>query len=226
MSDYALMSDEELAGWQRYYARRRALVDEELIEDQPAMTASELAACHPYLRLLLVKRGAHLAAPVAVVRERARAYYDAQLATIAREETCRQRAAAQGVMASAGRRVPDAVLAAIKRAIRLDGAVENETSVRLGRLSHNQERRGACPFCEVASDPFVVHLADPDDEWYWCHACNQHGDVITLTAEIYGVTWREAVTILAQRCALTWPPAPPGPPAPDRFLARARGSNA
>lgn len=199
------MTDAELAAALAFYARRRALVEEEVTEARPALTASDLAGCHPTLRAELVRRGRHVAVAVAELRDNARAYYDVRLGDLTHERARRQRAVARGA-AGDGLRVPDEVIHEIKRRIRLDGAFEQETQTRLGRVSAAHERRGACPFCGVRADPFTVHLANSGDEWYWCHACNQHGDVITLTAEVYELPWRDTVALLAQRCGIDWPP--------------------
>lgn len=208
-------TDEELARERRFLERRLALVDHEITAGRRAMTAAELAACVPSLRALLVERDAHLATPVAVLRDNARAFYRVQLEGLAREERRRRRAAERGVPRDTpARAVPDEVLAAIKRAIRLDGALLHEAEVQLGPPGRRQERRGRCPSCHTGADAFIVHLADPDDEWFYCQVCNQTGDVIDLVELVYRVSFREAVAILAPHCGVDWPPRPPSPPGP------------
>ncbi|HET8627795.1 MAG TPA: hypothetical protein VFL91_10270 [Thermomicrobiales bacterium] len=209
---FADPTDDDLARWTRYYERRLALVDEETVAGLPAVTPEDLGACSLPWLAYFQRRGLPPAMSREELRDSTAAYYEAQLVELRHEDLRRRRAAARGV-AREGNRVPDEVLDAIRRAIRLDGAYELETGLALRPPDAASQRRGPCPFCGVKGDlgPFYVHLADPDDEWWYCHACDLHGDLFDLVRQVYRVDFRRAVMILAPRCGIAWPPAPPSP---------------
>ena len=138
----------------------------------------------------------------------------------------RRRARAQGVPL-ADRRFSDAFLADLRHRINLDGLIEHEAGIALGRRSSSGCRRGPCPFCGAAgeSQAFAVYLDDPDAERFVCFKCGQKGNVFAAIGLIYGVGFRAAVELLAARCGVATPePARPGVPAQDRYLRAARGA--
>lgn len=218
---YATMYRDELVRWLHFYERRLALVDDEISAPLPGLSVADLAACTPSLRAALVKLGRHTPLPVAEARQSAREYLTVQRDDLRRELASRDRAVQRGALdAHPEGRVPQEVLDRIKEQISLVGAVEHESSTRLGPETARGERRGACPFCGVASQPFVVHTADPHDEWWHCHACGQHGDVIDFTMDVYDQPFRTAVELLARRCGLDWPPRAKGKAVDILALAR------
>lgn len=209
-NEYQYLYRDELERLVQFYERRIALFDEECGAPPPPMTIADLKQCHPTIRAAAVAGG--LARPLTDA-DRARwrdsnlAFVTMQLEKYRRELASRKRAAQRGALdAHPDGRVPQEVIDQIKQRISLVGAVEHESDTRLGRETARGERRGSCPLCGVSSQPFLVHTADPHDEWFWCHACGQHGDVIDFTMFVYNQPFRTAVVLLAQRCGIDWPP--------------------
>lgn len=223
---WSVMRDDELLHWRDFYATRAALADEEIAEGLPALGPDELRRYGPQLRAWLVARGGHLAVPAEDLRASTVAYCRALVDEADRERSRRLRTAHLRVTTGTPQ-FPADWLADLKRRVNLDGAIEHECGVALGRLTAAKQRRGACPFCHasVFSQAFAVYLADPDDEGYWCFSCGEHGDAIALIEAVHRVPFRAAVEILAARCGLALPPglAPPAPPAQGRLLQLARG---
>ena len=55
---------------------------------------------------------------------------------------------------------------------------------------------GLCPFHQEKTPSFNV---DPDKRVFYCHGCNQGGSIFTFIEKVDGVTFPEAVEVLAQR---------------------------
>lgn len=215
MSDALLgfreMRPDELADWHDYYRTSLATLDEEIIEDLPGMTSEELARLGPAMLVHVAERGLDLPIPAAELRESTRAVLTEHLAALEREQGRRARATELGVPL-ADRRFTDDFLADLRRRVNLDGVIEHESGIALGRRASNGSRRGPCPFCGAAPDSqaFAVYLKDPDAERYVCFKCGAKGNVFTAIQLIYRVGFRAAVEILASRCGVT-PPEPPQP---------------
>lgn len=223
---FGAMREDELRHWRDFYATRVALAEGEITEGLPALTPDELRRYGLPLRAWLVARGGHLAVSAEALRASTVAFLRARVDEADRERSRRLRTA--HLRATTGLpQFPADWLADLKRRVNLDGVIEHECGVALGRLTASKQRRGACPFCHAsaASGAFCVYLADPDDEGYWCFACGEHGDAIALIEAVYRVPFRAAVEILAAHCGLALPPGltPPAPPAQDRLLQLARG---
>lgn len=99
----------------------------------------------------------------------------------------------------------------LKRRVALDQLCEHELGARLGKLTGGT-RRGPCPICRAGersgSAPFVVYLADPDDQHYTCHACHAGGDAINAIRQAYGESFPQAVERLCAHGGIPVPPAP------------------
>lgn len=221
------MGPDALADWEGYYRVSLATLDSDIAEDLPGMTREELERLSPTMLLHVAERGLDQPIPAAELRESTRAFLAEHLAALGRERARRDYAVAQGVTL-AERRYTDDFLADLKRRVNLDGLLEHEAGVALGRRSPGGSRRGLCPFCRSAPDAqaFAVYLQDPDAERFVCFKCGARGNAITAIMLIYGVGFRPAVEILAAKCGLA-PPEPPRPtpsPEQDRFLRAARGA--
>jgi hypothetical protein len=218
---WGVMRDDELVRWRDFYATRVALADAEITAGLPALTADELRRIAPALRAAFVSRGGHLAVSAEALRASTVAFLRARVDEADRERSRRLRTA--HLRATTGLpQFPADWLADLKRRVNLDGVIEHECGVALGRMTASKQRRGACPFCHAsaASGAFCVYLADPDDEAFWCFGCGEHGDAIALIEAVYRVPFRAAVEILAAHCGLALPiPADSGLPAPDPDLA-------
>jgi hypothetical protein len=222
LDHFGLMADDELLRWRDFYATRIALADEEIVEGLPALSADDLRRYGPELRAFIVARGGHLAVPAASLRASTVAYCRSLVDEADKERSRRLRIAHLRVTTGLPQ-FPADWLADLKRRVNLDGVIEHECDIRLGRRTAADQRRGPCPFCgaSAASQAFVVYLGDPDKEAYWCFACGVHGDAIALIEAVYRVPFRAAVEILAGHCGMT-PPIPPAtstPPAQDRYLS-------
>lgn len=226
LDHFGLMRDDELRNWRDFYAARVALADEEIAVGLPALDPADLRRYSPALRALVVARGGHLPVPADVLRAHSVEYCRSLVDEADRERQRRLRTA--HLRASTGLpQFPAEWLADLKRRVNLDGVIEHECGIALGRRTHADQRRGPCPFCGASarSEAFAVYLADPDREAYWCFACGAHGDAIALIEAVYRVPFRAAVEILAGHCGVPLPPglAEPAPLAQDRLLALARG---
>lgn len=143
------------------------------------------------------------------VRESTRAWLRTLIADAGAEDERRERAAELGVPRDA-RAFPVEFLAHLKASIRLDEMVAHELGALLGRQSKAGVRRGPCPLCKSSpdSDCFIVHLADPAEQWWYCFRCLAGGDAIDLIVQAYGDSFPDAVRRLAAHGHIPLP-APP-----------------
>ena len=67
---------------------------------------------------------------------------------------------------------------------------------------HGRIYRGLCPFHSEKTPSFTVY---PDTQSYYCFGCGAGGDIISFTKEINGLTYVEAVKMLAQQSGMPLP---------------------
>lgn len=209
MLGFREMGPDELADWHGYYRTSLARLDEEIVEDLPVMTREELLKLSPALLVFVAERGLDQPIPAAELRESTRAVLAEHLAALEREQGRRAATIATGVPL-ADRRFTDDFLADLRRRVNLDGVIEHECGVALGRRTHGGCRRGPCPFCGAKADSqaFAVWIDDPNAERFKCFKCGAKGNVFIAIQLVYRVGFRAAVEILAARCGLTPPESP------------------
>lgn len=66
---------------------------------------------------------------------------------------------------------------------------------------YGKDLLGLCPFHEEKTPSFRVH-----PEYFYCHGCHFHGDVIDLYAHIHGITKGRAIHALAREYGVTLQP--------------------
>jgi hypothetical protein len=152
----------------------------------------------------------------------------AQLVADGRAEALRRQRAGQLGVASEPSRFSEDFLAGLKSRVHLDGMIEAECGIALGRPSPKGSRRGPCPFCggDGRSDRFVVATGDEEDQFYYCFSCQASGDAINLLMQVHGHPFPTAVEVLAAICGVPLPDAAPAPPSQRRYLDLARGAGA
>ena len=194
---YEHLNDEELRHWHTYYRRRLALVEQDVAAEYPDLPPDELAA--------MIRSAAD--------------FYRCHVEACEHEEARRARAAQLGVPRDADHYAP-AFLADLKQRVDLGGLLEYELGARLGKANRRGERRGPCPLCKPSdrSDCLVVHLADPADQWWYCHRCGLTGDAIDAISAAYGLPFRQAVALLAEKGGIPLPEAPQTTQAPRSHL--------
>ena len=69
--------------------------------------------------------------------------------------------------------------------------------VRLRRAGRSY--KGLCPFHQEKTPSFNVN---PDKQVYFCHGCGASGSVFTFVQEVDGLSFPEAVEMLAHRCGV------------------------
>ncbi|HEX6537519.1 MAG TPA: CHC2 zinc finger domain-containing protein [Gemmatimonadaceae bacterium] len=111
---------------------------------------------------------------------------------------------------SDGARLPESVVADIKRRLDLGELVE-----RWGLTSLRKSGRalvGRCPFHDERSASFHVYTRDEDDQHYHCFGCGAHGDALDL-ARAHGpwLSFREAAEGLAALAGVSLPVAAAAP---------------
>ena len=83
-----------------------------------------------------------------------------------------------------------------------------EIEAVIGRRVHLQRRGprllGLCPFHAEKTPSFHVH---PDKGFFKCFGCGKAGDVLTFVQEIDGMTFIEALRLLADEAGVEWPAA-------------------
>jgi hypothetical protein len=227
---FGLMRQDELLHYRDLYAARLANLASEIADDRPPMSPAELRATNPRLRAYLLTSGATRGVPAAELRASTAAFLRGLIADAQAELDRRVRFAHVRTATAALPQFPKDWLADLKRRVHLDGLFEHEANLRLGRRSGQQQRSGPCPFCGGGEDStrFRVYLADPDNERFHCFGCGQYGDALTAIAQLYGVGFREACTILATHAGLALPEAmrAPQPPNPNKYLDLADGAGA
>ena len=67
---------------------------------------------------------------------------------------------------------------------------------------HGRIYKGLCPFHSEKTPSFTVY---PDTQSYYCFGCGAGGDIISFTKEINGLTYVEAVKMLAQQSGMPLP---------------------
>ncbi|MBR5306400.1 MAG: DNA primase, partial [Oscillospiraceae bacterium] len=67
---------------------------------------------------------------------------------------------------------------------------------------HGRIYKGLCPFHSEKTPSFTVY---PDTQSYYCFGCGAGGDIISFTKEINGLTYVEAVKMLAQQSGMPMP---------------------
>ncbi len=67
---------------------------------------------------------------------------------------------------------------------------------------HGRIYKGLCPFHSEKTPSFTVY---PDTQSYYCFGCGAGGDIISFTREINGLTYVEAVKMLAQQSGMPLP---------------------
>src|SRR3974390_639532 len=73
--------------------------------------------------------------------------------------------------------------------------------VRL-RRSGTQRYMGLCPFHNEKSPSFTVHVVH---QFYKCFSCGAGGDVVKFVMETQGISFYEALKLLADRCGIAMP---------------------
>lgn len=66
-------------------------------------------------------------------------------------------------------------------------------------ITLNEKNKALCPFHDDHSPSFSVH---PDKQIYKCFSCGESGNVITFVQKYLGVTFNEALNILATRVGI------------------------
>jgi hypothetical protein len=180
---YAMLSDEELAEWGRWWRRREALAREEQADAYPTADADELDSLTRSLR-----------------------DYAQHHIGLIRSEMDRRRLAARRGVPLDRRRFPPDYLDRLRRAVPLDRLLEEEMAADLDPPNRRGERRGPCPVCHAGrtsgNRPFVVHTADPGDQWCVCFACEFAADAIGVMQASRSLVFREAVAHLVARALL------------------------
>lgn len=67
---------------------------------------------------------------------------------------------------------------------------------------HGRIYKGLCPFHSEKTPSFTVY---PDTQSYYCFGCGAGGDIISFAKEINGLTYVEAVKMLAQQSGMPLP---------------------
>lgn len=67
---------------------------------------------------------------------------------------------------------------------------------------HGRIYKGLCPFHSEKTPSFTVY---PETQSYYCFGCGAGGDIISFTKEINGLTYVEAVKMLAQQSGMPLP---------------------
>ena len=82
------------------------------------------------------------------------------------------------------------------------GAVKTSNNTREAAARYgvevNRHRKALCPFHNDRHPSLLV-----DDDHYHCYACGEHGDVIDLTAKLFGLKLYEAAQKLAYDFGIT-----------------------
>ncbi len=66
-------------------------------------------------------------------------------------------------------------------------------------INLNDKNKALCPFHDDHSPSFSVH---PDKQIYKCFSCGESGNVITFVEKFLGITFQEAIKILADRAGI------------------------
>ena len=66
-------------------------------------------------------------------------------------------------------------------------------------ISLNDKNKALCPFHNDHSPSFSVH---PDKQIYKCFSCGESGNVITFVEKFLGISFQEAVKLLADRAGI------------------------
>ena len=66
-------------------------------------------------------------------------------------------------------------------------------------ISLNDKNKALCPFHNDHSPSFSVH---PDKQIYKCFSCGESGNVITFVEKFLGISFHEAVKLLADRAGI------------------------
>ena len=66
-------------------------------------------------------------------------------------------------------------------------------------INLNEKNKALCPFHDDHSPSFSVH---PDKQIYKCFSCGESGNVITFVQKYNGVSFEEALKILADRVGI------------------------
>lgn len=69
--------------------------------------------------------------------------------------------------------------------------------VQLKKVGRNF--KGLCPFHSEKTPSFIV---SPEKQLAYCFGCNKGGDVFKFIQEIEGISFQEAVSVLAEKCGL------------------------
>ncbi len=87
--------------------------------------------------------------------------------------------------------------------------IEAVAGVRLFRAGRRW--RGPCPLCGASAGKKAdgAFSVDKQGGLFWCHACNEHGDVIALEQALRGGTAREAAERLSGGSLVAFRPAVP-----------------
>jgi DNA primase len=112
----------------------------------------------------------------------------------------------RGHASSAGK-IPDAFVKEIAEQTSLVDLVGQHVKLKKSGASF----LGLCPFHSEKSPSFTV---SEDKHFYHCFGCGAHGDSIRFLTDYAGMTFREAVTELAERLGRPLPSSEPGGPAP------------
>jgi DNA primase len=75
--------------------------------------------------------------------------------------------------------------------------------VRLQRLGGSARYRGLCPFHNEKTPSFYVHA---DKQFFKCFGCSKGGDLFSFVMEIEGVSFPEAMKLIAERNGIALPP--------------------
>ena len=66
-------------------------------------------------------------------------------------------------------------------------------------INLNDKNKALCPFHDAHSPSFSVH---PDKQIYKCFSCGESGNVITFVEKFLGITFQEAIKMLADRAGI------------------------
>jgi DNA primase len=92
---------------------------------------------------------------------------------------------------------------AVKGAIRIEDYARSVAALK----TEGENLRGFCPVHKGESASFYVYT---ESQRWWCHRCNEGGDVIDLCQAVEGGEPWEAMFALAQRYHVELPQRPPG----------------